>query len=328
MDNSTRLARIQRQVGVKGYGVYYGVGTSGWRQPEARQAALALKNQGANCPDYVLLKCGEWGIEWYDGTFPQMRQAFLDFGIGCAPYYFCRPQTAQSDAAVCAKLAKEAGIVVLDCEEQWNAVPALDTFLAAVRSAAGPDPVLLVTGYADPETAVPAWDFHCLESADGYQGQFYTGWWSRKGTDGIDWGIGQIAQRLEAAGLGADYPIQLALNVENVPLDVLQAECAYALRWRLSPAIWVQQDMTTQDYAVCRQGSGATGVSHAPAPPSPAPPPPPTPRTYIVQAGDSLSAIATKLSIAGGWQALYNANKAEIGDNPNLIHPGEVLVLP
>jgi nucleoid-associated protein YgaU len=50
-------------------------------------------------------------------------------------------------------------------------------------------------------------------------------------------------------------------------------------------------------------------------------------RAYVVQPGDSLSGIADRLGIAGGWEALWNANKALIED-PNLIYAGQVLVLP
>jgi LysM repeat protein len=47
-----------------------------------------------------------------------------------------------------------------------------------------------------------------------------------------------------------------------------------------------------------------------------------------VQSGDTLSAVASALAVPGGWQALYAANKRAIGPNPNLIHPGTILVLP
>ncbi len=56
-------------------------------------------------------------------------------------------------------------------------------------------------------------------------------------------------------------------------------------------------------------------------------PAPPGPATYTVQPGDTLSGIAQKLGL-GGWQALYDANRATIGGDPNLIKPGQVLVLP
>lgn len=52
-------------------------------------------------------------------------------------------------------------------------------------------------------------------------------------------------------------------------------------------------------------------------------------RTYTVQSGDCLWNI-TKASVGDGsrWSELYNLNKEVIGNNPNLIYPGQVLTLP
>lgn len=74
-------------------------------------------------------------------------------------------------------------------------------------------------------------------------------------------------------------------------------------------------------------------VNPAPAPePTPEPQPEPTPApagTYTVQVDDNLSMIAeTQLGDGNRWPEIYELNKDLIGDNPNLIHPGQVLVLP
>ena len=53
-----------------------------------------------------------------------------------------------------------------------------------------------------------------------------------------------------------------------------------------------------------------------------------TPARYTIQAGDSLSEIAAAMAVRGGWQALYAANQKVIGPDPDVIHPGTVLVLP
>ncbi|MGH3215310.1 MAG: LysM peptidoglycan-binding domain-containing protein [Trebonia sp.] len=52
-----------------------------------------------------------------------------------------------------------------------------------------------------------------------------------------------------------------------------------------------------------------------------------TPARYTIQAGDSLSVIAAMLGVRGGWPALYAANRKVIGPDPDVIHPGTVLVL-
>lgn len=46
---------------------------------------------------------------------------------------------------------------------------------------------------------------------------------------------------------------------------------------------------------------------------------------YVVQKGDTLSSIAEKYNTT--WQKLYEDNKSVIGDNPNLIIPGQKLVI-
>jgi hypothetical protein len=49
--------------------------------------------------------------------------------------------------------------------------------------------------------------------------------------------------------------------------------------------------------------------------------------TYTLQAGDTLSSVADKLGIAGGWQHLADANLDTIAD-PNVVFEGQVLQLP
>lgn len=59
-------------------------------------------------------------------------------------------------------------------------------------------------------------------------------------------------------------------------------------------------------------------------------PDPETPRngkTYTVKEGDSLWQIARRECNSDDWKSIYNANKSTIGDNPNLIYPGQELTL-
>jgi LysM repeat protein len=49
---------------------------------------------------------------------------------------------------------------------------------------------------------------------------------------------------------------------------------------------------------------------------------------YVVQPGDTLSGIAARFSVRGGWPVLYAANRQVIGLDPNAIRPATVLVLP
>jgi nucleoid-associated protein YgaU len=111
-----------------------------------------------------------------------------------------------------------------------------------------------------------------------------------------------------------------------------QIEIAESLLRRQGPGAW----------PVCAVGAGlgASGTPGDQSPPSPRPPAapknpatpnapaapkaPPTAKTYRVVPGDTLSGIAARLHIAGGWRALYAKNKDLISD-PNAIHPGLVL---
>lgn len=64
--------------------------------------------------------------------------------------------------------------------------------------------------------------------------------------------------------------------------------------------------------------SGASSTAPAPA----------AERTYTVERGDSLSKIAKKLyGNANEWRRIFEANRDQI-ENPDLIHPGQVLRIP
>lgn len=49
------------------------------------------------------------------------------------------------------------------------------------------------------------------------------------------------------------------------------------------------------------------------------------PTTYVVKKGDTLSSIAKKYNTT--WQTIYNKNKSIIGNNPDIIKPGQVLTI-
>ncbi|MFB7591604.1 transglycosylase family protein [Streptomyces sp. NPDC056169] len=48
---------------------------------------------------------------------------------------------------------------------------------------------------------------------------------------------------------------------------------------------------------------------------------------YTVTPGDSLSKIARDERVQGGWKRLYESNRPVVGDDPDLIHPGQRLTL-
>ncbi|WP_281283354.1 LysM peptidoglycan-binding domain-containing protein [Trebonia kvetii] len=57
-------------------------------------------------------------------------------------------------------------------------------------------------------------------------------------------------------------------------------------------------------------------------------PGPVVPARYSVAAGDTLSGIAARFGLPGGWRALYAANRTAIGPDPNIIRTGTVLIIP
>ena len=65
--------------------------------------------------------------------------------------------------------------------------------------------------------------------------------------------------------------------------------------------------------------------AQAPAPPKPAPKP--RVQRYQVQPGDSLSGLAERFGVTGGWQALWHYNRTNV-PNPNVILVGQLLQIP
>lgn len=51
-------------------------------------------------------------------------------------------------------------------------------------------------------------------------------------------------------------------------------------------------------------------------------------RVHVVVRGETLSAIALHAHTKGGWPALYKINTGAVGSNPDMIKPGQRLVLP
>jgi hypothetical protein len=51
-------------------------------------------------------------------------------------------------------------------------------------------------------------------------------------------------------------------------------------------------------------------------------------RAHVVRLGETLSSIARRYRIKGGWQELYRINKKIVGANPGRIRPGMMLSLP
>jgi LysM repeat protein len=74
--------------------------------------------------------------------------------------------------------------------------------------------------------------------------------------------------------------------------------------------------------------SGKSGSINSPSAKAPAPKAVKVSgKTYTVRSGDTLSKIASKLGVRGGWKRLAAANTATV-KNPNLIYVGQKLRIP
>ncbi|WP_149181628.1 transglycosylase family protein [Streptomyces sp. TRM49041] len=89
-------------------------------------------------------------------------------------------------------------------------------------------------------------------------------------------------------------------------------------------------------WPTCSQRAGLTRGGEAPAikpggagdrPAGPTTIPNQRRESYTVARGDTLSRIAADERVPGGWQRLYTRNRTVIGDNPDLIIPGQKLTL-
>ena len=96
------------------------------------------------------------------------------------------------------------------------------------------------------------------------------------------------------------------------------AERAYAdagLRpWYASRSCWEGKVATGSSRTTTANGKTTTTGRQA------------TARYYVVQPGDTLSSIARKFGVSGGWRTLHERNRSIIA-NPNLILPGQRLTV-
>ncbi|MYT72790.1 MULTISPECIES: transglycosylase family protein [unclassified Streptomyces] len=51
-------------------------------------------------------------------------------------------------------------------------------------------------------------------------------------------------------------------------------------------------------------------------------------RVHVVKSGETLTSIARRLKVKGGWQALYDANRDAVGPRPDRLDVGTMLVVP
>ncbi|MGY1884015.1 transglycosylase family protein [Blastococcus sp. SYSU DS0753] len=147
-----------------------------------------------------------------------------------------------------------------------------------------------------------------------------SGNWSINTGNGYYGGLQFYQPTWEGFG-GTEYAPRADLATREQQIAI--AEKTLAVQgWGAWPACSAKLGLTEADKA-----GSATPPAAAPAPTAEAPAPAPADagQQYTVQAGDTLSGIASANGLQ--WQTLYEANRDVIGADPGLIHPGQVLRL-
>ncbi|WP_370416106.1 transglycosylase family protein [Streptomyces fradiae] len=96
-----------------------------------------------------------------------------------------------------------------------------------------------------------------------------------------------------------------------------------------APGVTTQTERTRplKDAPKARQAALPAQRTAAPANPASPTTVPTVREMYTVAPGDSLSKIARDAHVRGGWPRLYAANRTVVGDDPDLILPGQRLTL-
>jgi LysM repeat protein len=126
----------------------------------------------------------------------------------------------------------------------------------------------------------------------------------------------------------AEKPVRFTVTTTNINILVLIPEFTY---WPSPPGSpgEVKFSISLKEYRVPLvkkwTNSSPPSKSNKQRPPKQKE----QPKTYVVRKGDNLWAIAKRFYGAGSkWPTIYAANKKVIGKNPNLIYPGQKLVIP
>lgn len=116
-------------------------------------------------------------------------------------------------------------------------------------------------------------------------------------------------------------------GVEQAKVTLAQAEAKLRAATNATERVEAQKLVRAaeEEMKQAEAAAAATAASTAESTPAPAP----QVKTHVVQKGESLSLIAKQYyGDVHKWKQIYEANKALIGDNPDVIQPGQELVIP
>jgi hypothetical protein len=251
-----KLAHLQTWLHPETLGVYVGIEDENVVNADYQ----ALMEKYAGKVDYLAIKCYEFGSK-NNGLWMDLRQLANDANaahIGIAPYIFCHPDDPTLDIMRAVECAEMFGGVILDCEEQFiGHGTELYEIVHGVREAV-PDAIILISGYGDPVTAFydghggSSWPFDAIRDADGYQPQWYLGWWNvyiqgHNYQRAVQWGDAQCGVAFVQYGLTDSFPISPAMNLVGLNGDDIGPLADYLrANWQASVMVWEEQDITPE----------------------------------------------------------------------------------
>ena len=293
--------------------------------------AKAARNARAMGVDTISPKRLDGGIRWYGdvGRLREERAAVLAEGCGYLPFAYCYgprfgdAQIADECRLLAEIMAANDGAVCADMEVEWNGrVAEAERFAALMRPVAG---MLYLTSWADPQQQDWAGVTRALAPCvNAWVPQQYTNWLAAQEGQLSALGETCVQPALDLTGeFGANDPFALARQARARGHTSLWL-------WEYQPAL--RNPNLTRSIAAAMGNPLASGAPVT----LPAPQRPPRQRAYIVRAGDTLSAIATRLNLPNWYADLYLPNRALIEATAQahgqpgsrdgaLIYPGESL---
>jgi len=181
-----------------------------------------------------------------------------------------------------------------------------------------------------------------INSGNGYAGglQFSPSTWAAYGGTGSAANASRaqqiaVAERVQAGqGWGAWPSCSAKLGLSGAPApQSVPAPAATPAPKAAAPAKAVAPKAAAAKAVAPKAAAPKAAAPKAAAPKAAAPAArhlaevPLSGESYTIQSGDTLSKIAEKLNITGGWQLLADANASTIID-PDVVFPGQVLQLP
>lgn len=300
--------------------LFIGNECQGWQPGDFAAAAKRARGLGVDtlCP-----KRADGSIRWYGDVARLEAESAAVHAAGCGyiPMAYCYGpaygvQQIDDETAVLAEFLNALGFGVADLEVEWDGRPdAAAQFNQRMLPVPG---MLYLTTWADPVEQGWADVVRALAPCvNAWVPQQYNDWLGAQRVQEIALGESHIEPALDLSQeFGANHPASIAQSARNAGAGTLWL-------WEYLLACGAQRQLAQRIVALMHGGSAAVAASPAVASVA-ASVAAPDARAYTVAPGETLSGIAAKLGIPD-WHALYDANTAVIGPDPNLIQPGTTL---